>query len=86
MDDGNTLGIDADSFLNNSYKHWQWSRYNPEIIFSTVDQLREGKASNSTSGASVPVRYSPQPFVVFPDHAFPCICGDELGTEKAIFF
>ena len=91
MNDENHWGTNAEEFLTHSYNHWQWSRFRPDIMFPTVDQLREGKSSNSTSGASVPVCYSPQPIQSYNeehnrDKALPCICGDEMGNETTSFF
>lgn len=51
----------AEEFLTRSCKHWQWSRFRPNNMFPTIDQLREKISSNSTSGAAMPVYYPPQP-------------------------
>lgn len=84
MNDDNHWGTNAEEFLTNSYNHWQWSRFSPGIMFPTVDQLREGTTSNSTSGAALPVCHSPQPIV--GGGALPCVCGDEMGNETISFF
>lgn len=91
MNEDNHWGTDAKDFLLHSYNHWQWSRYHTDVLFPTVDQLRLGDAANSTSGASVPVCFSPQPIHSYHKHhnldkALPCICGDEMGNETLSFF
>ena len=91
MREENDWGTDAESFLTQSYKHWQWSRYDADLLFPTVNQLRYNESSNSTSGAAVPVCYSPQPIKSYnklknEDKALPCICGDEMGNETRLFF
>ena len=87
----NHWGTNATIFLNQSYSHWQWSRYRSDILFPSVEQLRDNKISDSTSGAAVPVCYSPQPIKSYnklrnQDKALPCICGDEMGNETISFF
>ena len=91
MNEDNHWGTNASVFLTQSYNHWRWSRYSPEIMFPTIDQLRENKTSDSTSGAAVPICYSPQPVKSYnkgknQDKALPCICGDEIGNETVSFF
>ena len=92
MNKDNDWGTSAEEFLTRSYNHWQWSRYRPDIMFPTIDQLREGTVSNSTSGAAVPVCYSPQPLQDFNyefldlDAALPCLCGNGIGNETMPFF
>ena len=92
MNEANHWGTNAREFLTHSYNHWQWSRFHREIMFPTIDQLREGTMSNSTSGAAVPVCYSPQPVQSYETHvdnldkALPCICGDDVGNETVSFF
>lgn len=81
MKNDNHWGTKAEKFLTHSYSHWQRSRFRPDILFPTIDQLREGTSSNSTSGAAVPVCYSPQPIQSYKkthnrDKAHPCICGN----------
>ncbi|KAM0803449.1 hypothetical protein BDR22DRAFT_886815 [Usnea florida] len=89
--DDNHWGTNAEEFLTNSYNHWQWSRFRPDIMFPTVDQLREVTTSDSPYGAAVPVCYSSQPDKGSDDYlggglALPCICGDEIGYETMSFF
>ena len=91
MNKDNHWGTNATDFLTQSYKHWQWSRYRSDIMFPTVEQLRTNTTSDSTSGAAVPVCYSPQPIKSYnklsnQDKALPCICGDEMGNETTKFF
>lgn len=91
MNKDNNWGTDAETFLHQSYNHWQWSQYHSSFTFSTVDQLRENSTSNSTSGAALPVCFPPQPIQSYnklynQDTALPCICGDELGNETMAFF
>ena len=90
MNENNHWGINAQEFLTNSYNHWRWSRFSPDIMFPTVDQLREGTTSNSTSGAALPVCYSPQSIKLHEPwgdgSALPCVCGDEIGNETISFF
>ena len=91
MNDKNHWGTNATDFLTQSYNHWQWSRYRSDIMFPTVQQLRDNTTSNSTTGAAVPVCYSPQPIRSYnelrnQDKALPCICGDALGNETIEFF
>ena len=91
MNEDNKWGINAAEFLTQSYNHWQWSRYQPEIMFPSIHQLREGTSSNSTSGAAVPVCFSSQPIHSYKkknnlDKALPCICGDDFGNETISFF
>lgn len=91
MNKDNDWGIDAESFLTQSYKHWQWSRYRSDMLFPTVDQLGEKANPDTTSGAAVPVCYSPQPIKSYnklnnEDKALPCICGDAIGNETTKFF
>lgn len=51
MKNDNHWGTNAKEFLTHSYNHWQWSRFDPDILFPTIDRLREGTSSISTSGA-----------------------------------
>ena len=91
MKKDNHWGTNATIFLNQSYSHWQWSRYRSDILFPSVEQLRDNKTSDSTSGAAVPLCYSSQPIKSYnklrnQDKALPCICGDEMGNETISFF
>lgn len=84
-------GANAEEFLTHSYNHWQRSQFRPDVLFPTIDQVREGTSSNSSSGAAVPVCYSPQPIQSYKqthnrDKALPCICGNEIGNETVSFF
>ena len=83
-------GVNASEFITASYHHWQWSRYGPDLLFPTVEQLL-GKPYDSTSGVALPVCFSSQPVQDYHlwfniDKALPCICGDELGNETMHFF
>ena len=91
MNEDNHWGTDAKTFLTQSYKHWQWSRYSPDLLFPSVEQLQVNAKPDTTSGAAVPVCYSPQPIKDYnklnnQDKALPCICGDEMGNETLSFF
>ena len=60
-------------------------------MFPDINQLGEGTSSNTTSGASVPVMYSPQPIKGLWEYQnlkelLPCICGDEIGNETMRVF
>lgn len=90
MVDDNEWGVNANTFLRNSFQHWQENRYDssPEALWPTIEQILSGDKHNTSSGAALPVCYSPQRLLNDDnaDKILPCICGDQFGNETKSFF
>lgn len=82
LGEDNRWGVHAQDFLVNSYKHWKLYRYRADYMWPTMDQLVTGDSANTSTGASLPVCYSP----VSLNTPLPCICGDFYGNETIPFF
>lgn len=88
----NDWDIELRQFIGESFRHWQEYRYDPREgnYFPSVGDLFAGKLTSS-SGSNLPVCYSE---LIVPHSLknknekrdLPCICGDWMGNETAVFF
>ena len=92
-DRGQQMGRIQKEFLNSLYYYWKTTRYatDSESMFPAVEDLVSGQKGNSSTGAAVPVCFSPQPLKDltrksrYIEGTLPCVCGNDLGNETTAF-
>ncbi|KAL2036594.1 hypothetical protein N7G274_010690 [Stereocaulon virgatum] len=83
--------MDGKTFLNSSYHHWKNTRYRQDAgsMFPRLEEILLGQQGNTSTGAAVPVAYSPQPLKDLTEKerviTLPCIVGNDLGNETQAF-
>jgi hypothetical protein len=84
--------VNGTVFLHNSYHHWKSTRYRKDAdsMFPQLGDILLGQQGNTSTGAAVPIAYSPQPLKDLTskerDITLPCIVGNDLGNETQPFF
>lgn len=91
MNNAEKWKVDGMTFLNSSYHHWKGTRYRKDAdsMFPELGDILSGQQGNSSTGAAVPIAYTPQPLKDLTkktrDKTLPCVVGNDLGNETQAF-